>query len=279
LKRKPVWSMSPAMTKTLPAQFLPVDGVRNFRDFGGYTSQTGKTGKTVKKGHLFRSGNYTTITKPGLTRFSETNIKVVVDLRRGQERINSPSQLHDLPIETIFSSLGDGDGTTLPPRLQYIRDGDLSVEGCHDHMLSSYRRIPWEPQHGETFLKTFQKLAEGHGPIVIHCAAGKDRTGILCGLILHTLGVSQADIMHDYLLTNAVPLDTPWLNDYATRMSKIVDRPIDPLAILPMMGVHRDFLDLAWDEMVRRHGGLDGYLDHIGVTPTMRTALTQNLLV
>jgi protein-tyrosine phosphatase len=264
------------MTNMLPPQFVPIDGVRNFRDFGGYTS---RHGTLVKRGHLFRSGNYATISQPGLNAFRAAKIQIVIDLRRGQERVNSPSQLHDAQVETIFSSLGDGDGVTLAPHLQFIRDGDLSVEGCHDHMLSSYRRIPWEPQHGETFRKTFEKLAQGHGPLVIHCAAGKDRTGILCGLILHTLGVTQDDIMHDYLLTNKVPLDTPWLNDYARRMSEMFDKQIDPLTLLPMLGVHRDFLELAWEEMSRRDGGLDGYLDNIGVDETMRAAAARFLLM
>jgi protein-tyrosine phosphatase len=263
------------MTQPLPPQFVPVEGVRNFRDFGGYQASDGKL---VKRGHLYRSGNYALITQTGLEQFRETQIKVVVDLRRGQERQNGPSQLHDVPVETIFSSLGDGDGISLPPHLQYIRDGDLSVEGCHDHMLSSYRRIPWEPQHGETFLKTFQKLAENEGPLVIHCAAGKDRTGILCGLILHVLGVSRDAIMQDYLLTNAVPLDTPWLSDYAKRMSDMFDKPIDPLTLLPMLGVHSEFLETAWSEMARRNGGLDGYLDAIGVEKAMRHATVENLV-
>lgn len=264
------------MTQTLPPQFVPVEGVRNFRDFGGYV---GQKGQIVKRRHLYRSGNYASISQTGLSQLRDTQIKLVVDLRRGQERINSPSQLHDVPVETIYSSLGDGDGITLPPHLQFIRDGDLSVEGCHHHMLSSYRRIPWEPQHGETFFRTFEMLAKQEGPLVIHCAAGKDRTGILCGLILHALGVNQDDIMHDYLLTNAVPLDTPWLNDYARRMSEMFNKPIDPLTLLPMLGVHRDFLELAWSEMADRNGGLDGYLDHIGVTPTMRVAIREHLLI
>ena len=263
------------MTQPLPPQFVPIEGVRNFRDFGGYPSQKGSH---VKRGYMFRSGNYAAITQSGLARFTQTGIQIVVDLRRGQERHNSPSLLNDLSVETIFSSLGDGDGVSLPPHLQYIRDGDLSVEGCHNHMLSSYRRIPWEPQHGETFLKTFEKLAHGKGPLVVHCAAGKDRTGILCGLILHTLGVSQEDIMEDYLLTNVVPLDTAWLSDYAHRLSEMFDKPIDPPTLQPMLGVHRDFLELARHEMIRRDGGLDGYLDGLGVDKAMRNSVAEHLL-
>lgn len=264
-----------SMSATLNPPFLHVDGVRNFRDFGGYL---GVDGHVVKRGHLFRSANYASITEQGLSQFSTTGIKVVVDLRRGHERVTSPSQLSPHQVETIFSSLGDGDGVTLPPHLQFIKDGDLSVERCHDHMMSSYRRIPWEPQHLATFKQTFHRLASGDGPIVIHCAAGKDRTGILCGLILHVLGVSPDDIMHDYLLTNAVPLDTPWLNEYAKRMSQMFNRAIDPLTLLPMLGVHEDFLVQAWDEMARRNGGIDGYLASLGITEDLRARLQQRLL-
>jgi protein-tyrosine phosphatase len=255
--------------------FLTIEGVRNFRDFGGYL---GIDGRPVKRGHLFRSANYASITEQGLSQFSTTGIKLVVDLRRGPERITSPSQLPPNQVETIFSSLGDGDGVTLPPHLQFIKDGDLTVERCHDHMMSSYRRIPWEPQHLATFKQTFDRLASGDGPLVIHCAAGKDRTGILCGLILHVLGVSQDDILHDYLLTNAVPLDTQWLNEYAKRMSDMFDRTIEPLTLLPMLGVHEDFLVQAWDEMARRNDGIDGYLTDLGVKDDLRDRLQERLL-
>jgi protein-tyrosine phosphatase len=263
------------MTHYLDPPFLHIDGVRNFRDFGGYGTLSGGQ---VKRGHLYRSANYAAITETGLDQFAATGIKVVVDLRRGAERQTSPSQLAGVDVETIFSSLGDGDGITLAPHLQFIKNGNLSVETCHDHMLSSYRRIPWEAQHVATFKQTFDKLAAGHGPVVIHCAAGKDRTGILCGLILHVLGVSAEDIMHDYLLTNAVPLDTPWLNEYAARMSIMFEREVDPLTLLPMLGVHRDFLDEAWAQMAHNNGGLDGYLSVIGVDEGQKNALRERLL-
>jgi protein-tyrosine phosphatase len=262
------------MSHALPP-FLPIEGVRNFREFGGYGTQDGKV---VRRGHLYRSANYGEITQVGRAQFAATGIKVVVDLRRGSERQTSPNQLHGLKVETIYSSLGDGDGVTLAPHLQFIKNGDLSVETCHAHMLSSYRRIPWEPQHGATYRETFARLGDGHGPLVVHCAAGKDRTGILCGLILHSLGVSAQDIMHDYLLTNAVPLDTHWLDGYAARMSTMFDRPIAPLTLLPLVGVHRDYLDEAWAAMAQRDGGLDGYLDGIGVDTAMRAAVKARLL-
>jgi protein-tyrosine phosphatase len=261
------------MTQHHLPPFVAIDGVRNFRDFGGYAA---RNGQQVKLGHLFRSANYTSISDVGIGAFGEKGVRLVVDLRRGAERLSSPSRPLGSDVETLFSSLGDGDGVTLAPHLQFIKSGDLSVESCHNHMLSSYRRIPWEPQHGALFRQTFERLAKGEGPIVIHCAAGKDRTGILCGLILHVLGVSSENIMHDYLLTNAVPLDTPWLIEYANRLSTMFSKEIDPFTLVPMHGVHSDYLEQAWNEMSLRNGGLDGYLASIGVTDSMQLAVQKH---
>lgn len=263
------------MTSPLPPPFIFVEGVRNFRDFGVYPTQSGQT---VQAGKLFRSANYAQVTDAGRAKFRETGIKVVVDLRRSQEREMQPSQLDGLEVEILSSSLGDGDGVTLPPHLQFIRDTDLTQQATHDHMMSSYRRIPWEPQHLTLFSATFDRLAEGKGPVVIHCAAGKDRTGILCGLILYALGVDLERIKHDYLLTNHVAHDPNLLAQYAMMMGNQFDKHIDPDALMPMVGVHQDFLVEAWAEMARRDGGLDGYLERLGVDAAKKRALADYLL-
>ncbi len=263
------------MTSSLPPPFIFVEGVRNFRDFGTYPTQSGQT---VQAGKLFRSANYAQVTEAGKATFRETGIKIVVDLRRSHERDMQPSQLDGLPVEILSSDLGDGDGVTLPPHLQFIRDTDLTQQATHDHMLSSYRRIPWEPQHLALFSETFDRLAQQKGPVVIHCAAGKDRTGILCGLILYALGVDLERIEHDYLLTNRVARDPDLVAQYAKMMGSQFDKHIDPAALTPMVGVHQDFLGEAWAEMTRRDGGLDGYLERLGVDAARKRALADYLL-
>jgi protein-tyrosine phosphatase len=263
------------MDRPLQAPFLDIDGVRNFRDFGGYRVADGRT---IPRELLYRSGAFADMSVEGQTRFARLNIKVVVDLRRGQERQASPSQFGSAQPTLISSSLGDGDGVTLAPHLQFIKDGDLSIEACHAHMLRSYRRIPWEPQHGVTYRAAFETLRDGVGPLLLHCAAGKDRTGIVCGLIHHVLGVDPDVVLADYLLSNNVPLDTDWLTAYAQRLSKMFTRHIDPESLLPMLGVHPDYLREAWAQMDARHGGLDSYLDHIGVDAAMREAVRTQVL-
>ena len=269
------------MTDNLPAPFRPVEGVSNFRDFGGYI---GADGRQVRCGHLFRAANFGTLTPAGQAQLAALGVGLIIDLRRGPERLATPSQFGNLPLETITSSLGDGDGTTLSPHLQFIKEAELTPAATHAHMNRSYRRIPWEAQNLQLFAATFARLAEGAGPLVIHCAAGKDRTGILCGLILHALGVAHEDVMTDYLLTNHQHHHDPEQNqqrlrDYTALMARQFDKDIDPAALAPMVGVHGDFLNAAFDQMALTDGGINGYLARLGVDEARTSAIRARLLV
>jgi protein-tyrosine phosphatase len=122
-------------------------------------------------------------------------------------------------------------------------------------------------------------LAQSDGPIVVHCAAGKDRTGLICALTHHAAGVSHDDIMADYLLTNdearmARKMDFlgPWLE------KQVGIRPSDA-ALRVAVSVHADYLDIAFAVILERHGGLDAYLTEVlGVDETLRERLHARLL-
>jgi protein-tyrosine phosphatase len=264
------------MTISLPPPFIPVEGVRNFRDFGSYPTQCGRM---VAQHTLFRSANYAQMTDEGRAQLAKLGIKIVVDLRRHHERENQPSQFQDLELEVLTTTQSGDDPLALPPHLEFIRNTDLSLQATHDHMLEAYRRIPWEREHIRLFQETFDRLARQDGPLVIHCAAGKDRTGILCGLILHALGVDHETIVADYLLTNQVARDMDMITRYARQLSQQFDKAIDPMTLAPMIGVHEDFLSQAWSEMDRRDGGVDGYLAKLGIDQAYKARLAQALLV
>ncbi|GIU66524.1 tyrosine-protein phosphatase [Candidatus Phycosocius spiralis] len=264
------------MTHLMPPPFILVEGVRNFRDFGAYPTQSGRT---VAKHKLFRSANYAQMTNEGRAQLAELGVKTIVDLRRRHEREQQPSQFHGLDVEVVTSSLGEDDTLALPPHLEFIRDTDLTLQATHDHMLRAYRRIPWEPQHIQLFKETFDRLARHESPLVIHCAAGKDRTGILCGLILHALGVDYDTILADYLLTNQVARDMDMIARYARQLSLQFNKVIEPATLAPMIGVHEDFLSQAWSHMDKREGGVDGYLARLGIDQAFKARLAESLLV
>jgi protein-tyrosine phosphatase len=259
--------------------FVDIEGVANARDFGG--AAVAGSGGRVRRGVLFRTAHFNEITEAGRSAVRDMGLRTVVDLRRVQERALQPNQLDGLGVTTIASDLserGPDDTAALPPHIQFLLETDLTPQATHDWMVGSYSQFPWFPQHVETFGATFRALAEDDRPLVIHCAAGKDRTGILCGLVLHALGVDDAAIEADYLATNRQPGFADRLREFAVRFEERLGKRLSEEALAPMVGVHADFLRAAWAAMEARHGSRTAYLEAIGVGPDVLDAMRAKLI-
>ncbi|MBR9825951.1 MAG: tyrosine-protein phosphatase [Alphaproteobacteria bacterium] len=250
----------------------PLEGVHNFRHFHGYQ---GLEGARVREG-LFRSGHFSRSSEADRGFFKDLGISVVADLRRPRERTLEPSNWPEHFALRVIES--DDDDHHEPPHLQFLRKGDLSPEAVHNYMLSAYRRIPRETGNQIVFREGFKALASGEADagFLVHCAAGKDRTGIFCALVLGELGVDEETIVEDYLLTNhAVDFDAlvPLVME---RMVGQTEKPMSEQAIRTFLGVHADLLTQAFETM----GGREAYLrDVLGITDEERDALRQRWLV
>jgi protein tyrosine/serine phosphatase len=145
--------------------------------------------------------------------------------------------------------------------------------------MAYYRRAPFEPRHIDLFSRYFRTLAEADGAIVVHCAAGKDRTGLICALTHHVLGVHADDIMADYLLTNdesrmarKMAFLGPWLRD-------TVGQTVDEAGLRVAVSVSPAYLETAFAVIREAHGSLDGYLSQVlGVDEALRGRLQARLL-
>ncbi|WP_240006672.1 tyrosine-protein phosphatase [Pseudaquidulcibacter saccharophilus] len=255
-------------------RFIKIDGVHNFRDFGKYKT---KTGEKVREKLLFRSGQLSNLTENGHAELSQLKIKTIVDLRKTNERKLQPNQIKGT-IKQITGSSKSDDGETLPPHLQYLRDEEVTTQKTHDFMLQTYRRLPYEPMHVEIFNQAFAELTQPEHPILIHCAAGKDRTGILCALILKTLDVHDDDIMDDYLLTNKVHNLDELVEKYAESISNRLGKKIDSKAMRPLGIVSEEYLQTAFDEIINKNGSLLGYLNAIGIKENQLLQIRKNLI-
>jgi len=256
-------------------RLIPLDSVLNLRDFGGYPTADGRR---IVRGRLYRSAHHGRATPTDLEALAALELSVIVDLRRAHERQREPSRRPaGFNAQVIDNDIGDDADD---PWLAFMRDWDLSVEPLQGYLADYYRQAPFEPRHVDLYARYFHALGQTDGAVLIHCAAGKDRTGLLAALTHHLLGVSREDLVSDYLLTNTA-LDFERRLPQMTRdLSDHAGRELSAAATRAAMGVDAAYLDTAIAAIEAAHGDLDGYLhDVLGVAPALKDRVRARLLV
>src|ERR1700716_715789 len=176
-----------------PARHLNLAGASNFRDLGGYPA---RDGRAVRWRQIFRSNHLGHLTEADIELLRPLRRKRAFDFRGTEERAAAMCgveeiAVHSPPIEpTVVAAL----------RARQANGAPLTSADALDVMRDSYRN--YVRHSTASFRALFAHLLEDRAPLVIHCTAGKDRTGFACALILHVLGVPDDLIAEDYLLTN-----------------------------------------------------------------------------
>lgn len=256
-------------------RFHAFEGVRNFRDFGGYVA---RDGARVKRGRLFRSAHFADASAADIEKLDALHCAFVVDLRRPSERSWQPNKWPG-GAHIVTHASNTGNEAKEPPHIAFMRSGELTVEGVDTFMTGIYREMPFAEEHVQLFRLFFAGLVEGRGAGVVHCAAGKDRTGLLSALTLLTLGVPEADVFADYDLTNQVAEFEARLPPLQKALEAHIGRSLPLEALRPFAGVREAWLAAALGAITGRYGSLEGYLEQaLGVGPQERARLAQNLL-
>ena len=255
-------------------QAIALEGVDNFRDFGGYATADGRR---MKLGRLYRSASHGRATDADLEIIAGLNIGTIVDLRRKGERLRDPSRRHAAFAGCVIDNdLGDDEEDEW---LAHLRRSDLTEASFHAYLLAYYDKAPGDPRHVDLFSRFLRALAASDGAVLIHCAAGKDRTGILTALVHRLAGVHRDDIVADYLLTN----DEARFQQRAPQVIELIrgvaGRAPTESAVRVAMGVEAAFLERAFLAIERDHGGIDAYVEQrLGVDRGVRGALEARLL-
>lgn len=251
--------------------------IYNFRDFGGYATPDGP----VRTGLLFRSAHYADATPEDLSAFARLKMAAIVDLRRPGERVRYPTRRAE-GCGAQMLSYGTETVDDEPPHLSFLTDPDPSIAKVQTRMTEIYREFAFDPGHIEIFSKAFRALSEIDGPLVVHCHAGKDRTGLIVALIHHLLGVSDEDRVSDYLRTNTESRIEDRLPEITKRFTDIVGRPITAAETDLMRHVYRvepQYLAAAVEAIEAKHGSLDAYIrDVLGVTQAQASAIKRRLI-
>jgi protein-tyrosine phosphatase len=234
-------------------RLIPLEAGSNFRDIGGYPAAGGRH---VKWGLIYRSGGTPLLTEGDRARIGGLGLASMVDLRSSEERVMAPSRIEGVPYTAVGYSMGAIRGAGGP--------------------ASGYANFPTmlAPQVRQVFARLLRREV----PLVYNCSAGQDRTGFTTALVLSALGTPYPTIVADYHLSTKFrrpefelpridPAKFPG-NETAAYFAAIQN---DPRAVTPRPLLTADgkpYLDVAFAEMQRKWGGVNGYLAReIGLTP------------
>ncbi|WP_158611002.1 tyrosine-protein phosphatase [Aurantiacibacter spongiae] len=256
-------------------RIVTLEGAGNFRDFGGYRTQGGRR---VATGRLYRANRLSHLTPRDIAALDARGITTIFDLRSVREREADPTAWTGEHLTA--HSWPPGHKRRL---VDMARDYPQTAAGARALMLDFYGELPLTLGHA--FGAIITRIAAGAVPCVIHCSAGKDRTGMAAALVLAALGVPRETILDDYAMTDRIVASA---DDMARsiftgrrggeRAQGTMQSEFPEEMIAVMLSARPEFLESAFAGIERAHGGLDEYLEAIGVTDAMRENLTRLLL-
>jgi len=232
---------------------VKLEGAVNFRDLGGYKT---KSGKVVKNNVLYRSAALNTLTQNDIEKLTKLNLKYDFDFRGPFEVKSAPDKI---PTGTTRISL--------PAGSENIGDSNYmknmgKLMRSDSFLLTFYTDLsPFKARYTPLFDSLLTNKSAS--PILFHCTAGKDRTGIAAALILYALGVDDQTIFEDYEATNYYRR-----NENAKAvigMQKMYG--MDPKTAMNLMGAKKEYIESTFTTIRAKYGTVDAFLEkELGVT-------------
>ena len=220
---------------------LPLSGAYNFRDLGGIAAQDGRR---VKWGRIFRSDDLCGLTGADLEYLAAIPIVTVVDFRADDETEQCPDRLPSSVVQDRHLAISPGNLTKEARKLV-----TLDASAIDGMMEQIYLRLVSDKEYVKRYREFFALLqSEENTPLVFHCSAGKDRTGIAAALVLTALGVDMRTVMTGYLASNGY-LESKY-SEYIRQMPNLG----------ALFGVKAGFLDAAFNRIRKDYGSADEFL-------------------
>ncbi|MCU4675121.1 tyrosine-protein phosphatase [Catenovulum sp. 2E275] len=264
--------------KSQPSEFtrvLALKGGRNFRDLGGYQTTDGHT---VKWGKIYRSGALHQLTDADYQKLKGLEIATIVDFRATHERQKEVTNWQAGPVNQMAWDYNLDVDTKAFAEL--FKKGEVTAQDMENVMANMYPGIlDSQKPHYQAM---FAQLVKSDEPLLFHCTAGKDRTGIAAALILTALGVDRATIEQDYVLTESV-LKMDLIHGMTEEQKK--DPMYAAFARLPkpaleaLSGARPSYIRAAFAKMESEAGSVENYIkQELNVTDAQIAQLRANFL-
>lgn len=233
--------------------------IPNFRDAGGLPT---RSGGTVRTGGLFRCGLPCSVAESERDALLGLDFGLIGDLRYASEQEREPSPWPEHWADRIVSYAGSSDQTA--PHTQLLREGSMTVDKSRVCYEAIYRAVPFDPEYQITFGRVLSGLATGRDRVLVHCSAGKDRTGMVVALMHHALGVERDAMYENFLLSNEAEGLHAMAEEVRRRVRENHGHDYSPELMRHLIGVEASYLDAFFDEITRRSGSVDAYLAGVG---------------
>lgn len=263
-------------------QITGITSVHNIRDLGGMKTAQGKT---IREGKLIRSGHLSEL-KDDEAKMLSGLVGAVVDFRSDEEQKRQP----DTSIEGVkyyhLPAVPSLSGGISREEESDRRAAELLINKPSEaraYMLEMYRNLAVSEQSSGAYASFVHLILEQKEKAVLwHCTAGKDRAGCAAAIVEKLLGVSQEDIIADYLLTNTlIRSDIDRLNRFLMAQAHLeeadMDRAQDALGYL--FGAKKEYIEAFFDNITQKYGGFDSYAkEALGLDEAAISALRSRLL-
>ncbi len=250
----------------MDGRLIALPGAVNLRDFGGYATTDGGR---VRRRRLYRSGTLTHLSDGARLRFAELGVALICDLRRPEETAEEPTPFSPHAPRRLEIPIDPGSAVAMRKRLA---EDALGLKERIDFMVGINRELARD--HAGDYARMFEALlAVEEGGFLVHCAAGKDRTGFACALILHALGVPEETVLEDYLLTNeAMDYEGYVLPRLMARYESSATP--DRESVMALAGVRPEYLKAAFEAIEAEFEGVEHYIERaVGLDAAARELL------
>jgi len=249
---------TPAASNVTPVaddaqRVLALEGAWNVRTFAGLQGRNGPIPATA----FVRTADLSRLTAADRDRLAAAGVKLDIDLRTGDELQQSPDVLaNDARFDYQRISLMGTEKMDLQKMMTSFPDS----------LGAAY--VQWLGSNQPQFREVFQRIAaQQDGAVLYHCTAGKDRTGIISGILLDLAGVPRADIVHNYAISahylEGQPKDSA-MN--VQMMALIKQHPEIARKMAGMGGTAPENMEMFLDALHAQYGGAAGYLKAVGLS-------------
>src|SRR5882762_781573 len=241
-------------TRVVSIRRLPLEGAKNFRDLGGYRTSDGHY---VRWGQVYRSNHLVNLTAKDSEYLGSLGIRLVCDVRSDGERARAPD--HWTGNAPEFLAVPIGSNLFSAPTPDDLKRRAVAING---ETKDSMRAYDYAIEYAGQYAKILKRIAAGDLPVVEHCTAGKDRTGVFSAILLTALGVPRGTVVQDYMLSNQYLLAPDTIETTASDLQQAfgLAEPPDIATVKAIMTARPETLEATLDKITKTYGSFDNYL-------------------